>query len=240
MKGDGINALTVSAFDPVSRQPELKHAAVSVERANLPWRFVAMAETTDANTLLAKLALHFDDFDYATCGLSGRDHDVVVLRAAATKAVSQNVIDRLDALFGIDVTALELIDATTGVARAMKVDKGKLIAMRLAGDISGHQWLAEWLESRVDIGALGYRALAGGNTPPLGAATRGRIVCACHNVAHNEIAACFAAGGSVADAQKKLKCGAGCGSCLPELRRIELKIRVQATDESPALEELAA
>jgi assimilatory nitrate reductase catalytic subunit len=240
VKGNGINALTVSAFDPVSRQPELKHAAVSVERVNLPWRLVAMAETTDANMLLTKLALHFDDFEYATCGLSGREHDVVVLRAAATKAVSQNVIDKLDALFGIDVTALELVDTSTGVARAMKVEAGKLVAMRLAGDISGHQWLGEWLESRVDIGALGYRALAGGNSPPQGAATRGRIVCACHNVANNEIVACFTAGGSMADAQKKLKCGTGCGSCLPELRRIELKIRMQATDENPALEELAA
>jgi assimilatory nitrate reductase catalytic subunit len=240
VKGNGINSLTVSAFDPVSRQPELKHAAVSVERANLPWRLVAMAETTDANTLLTKLALHFDDFEYATCGLTGRDHDIAVFRAAAAKAISQNVIDKIDALFGIDTTALELIDATTGVARAIKVDAGKLVALRLAGDIAGQEWLGEWLESHVDIGALGYRALAGGSTPPLGAATRGRVVCACHNVAHNEIAVCFTAGGSVADAQKKLKCGTGCGSCLPELRRIELKIRVQATDENPALEELAA
>jgi assimilatory nitrate reductase catalytic subunit len=240
VKGNGINALTVSAFDPISRQPELKHAAVSIERADLPWRLVAMAETANANTLLAKLVMHFDGFEYATCGLAGRDHDVVVFRAAAKKAVPQNVIDKLDALFGIDEAALQLSDAASSITRAIKIDHGKLIAMRLAGDITGQEWLGEWLESRVDIGALGYRALAGGSTPPLGAATRGRIVCACHNVAHNEITACFNAGGSVADAQKKLKCGTGCGSCLPEVRRIELKIRVQATDENSALEELAA
>src|SRR5207244_1822217 len=31
--GDGVNALTLPAFDPLSKQPELKNAAVQVERA---------------------------------------------------------------------------------------------------------------------------------------------------------------------------------------------------------------
>ena len=39
----GINALTAPAFDPVSKQPELKHTAVRVERAALPWSLVAFA-----------------------------------------------------------------------------------------------------------------------------------------------------------------------------------------------------
>ncbi|HEX6691674.1 MAG TPA: nitrite reductase small subunit NirD, partial [Burkholderiales bacterium] len=37
----GINELTLAALDPSSRQPELKHCAVSVEAAQLPWRLVA-------------------------------------------------------------------------------------------------------------------------------------------------------------------------------------------------------
>ena len=41
--GLGINALTISTFDPVSKQPELKHAAVRVAAAALPWRLVAFA-----------------------------------------------------------------------------------------------------------------------------------------------------------------------------------------------------
>ncbi len=243
IKGAGINALTVSAFDPVSRQPELKHAAVSVERAELPWRLVAMAEASDADdasTLLTALAAHFDQFDYASCGLAGRDRDIVVFRAAAVKAISQHVIDALDALFGIDTAALEFSDATSGVSRAMKVEGGKLIAMRLAGDISGQDWLGEWLESRVDIGSLGYRVLAGGSARPLGTSARGRIICACHNVAANEISSVFASGGNVSDAQQKLKCGTGCGSCLPEIKRIESSIRIKLVSDKPVREELAA
>jgi assimilatory nitrate reductase catalytic subunit len=42
MSGAGGNALTVSAFDPISKQPELKHAAVQVERVELPYEMVAL------------------------------------------------------------------------------------------------------------------------------------------------------------------------------------------------------
>ncbi len=240
IKGAGINTLTLSTFDPTSRQPELKHAAVNVERAVLPWRLVAMAETTDASKLLTALAEHFDAFEYATCGISGRDKDIVVFRAAAKKPVPQHVIDTLDAQLGLDETSLEFSDAAAGINRAMKIDAGRVISIRLAGDISGQEWLGEWLESRVDIGSLGYRVLAGGSTRPLGSSARGRIICACHHVAINEITGVFLNGGTVNDAQQKLKCGTGCGSCLPEIKRIESCIRVKLANDKPALAELAA
>ena len=240
VKGAGVNSLTVSAFDPVSRQPELKHAAVAVERAVLPWRLVAMAETTDASELLTELAAHFDAFEYATCGLSGRDRDIVVFRAAAAQSVPRSVIDTLDAQLGLGETALEFLDDTAGISRAIKIDAGKVVAFRLAGDISGQDWLGEWLEGRVDIGSLGYRALAGGSKPPFGNSSRGRVICACHNVAVNEITGVFASGGTVNDAQQKLKCGTGCGSCLPEIKRIESSTRVKLATNKLVFEELTA
>ena len=54
-------------------------------------------------------------------------------------------------------------------------------------------------------------------------------------VAENEIAACLSGGGDVAEAQHKLKCGTGCGSCVPELKRLALKFYSRAI-----VEELAA
>jgi assimilatory nitrate reductase catalytic subunit len=42
MSGLGVNALTLPANDPVSRQPELKHAAVQVEKIVTGWQLVAM------------------------------------------------------------------------------------------------------------------------------------------------------------------------------------------------------
>ena len=58
MAGLGINALTLPTFDPYSKQPELKHAAVQVEKIDLPWQFVAMAigEPDGVGTALARLA----------------------------------------------------------------------------------------------------------------------------------------------------------------------------------------
>ncbi|HSH89768.1 MAG TPA: nitrate reductase, partial [Ramlibacter sp.] len=39
----GVNALTTSAFCPTSKQPELKHAAVKILKAELPWSLLAVA-----------------------------------------------------------------------------------------------------------------------------------------------------------------------------------------------------
>lgn len=39
----GVNAITTSAFCPSSKQPELKHAAVKILKADLPWKLLAMA-----------------------------------------------------------------------------------------------------------------------------------------------------------------------------------------------------
>jgi hypothetical protein len=44
MNSAGVNALTTSARDPFSQQPELKHAAVAVDKAELPWQLVDSAQ----------------------------------------------------------------------------------------------------------------------------------------------------------------------------------------------------
>jgi assimilatory nitrate reductase catalytic subunit len=35
--GDGVNALANKVFDPISRQPELKHSAAGIEAVDFPW-----------------------------------------------------------------------------------------------------------------------------------------------------------------------------------------------------------
>ena len=237
LKGDGINALTVGAFDARSQQPELKHAAVEVIAADLPWRMVTMAYVADPHVALERLSHSFEEVDYASSGFAGREQTAVVFRAAAVAAPPLSLLKKLDAVLGLDGEVLSFADVAHGVERIAKIDRGQLIAMRLSGDISGAEWLGEWLESRVDIGPLAFRLLAGGSTPPQGMANRGRIVCSCHNVAENEIIGCFSNGGDVAEAQQKLKCGTGCGSCVPELKRMALKFRVATAS---AIEELAA
>ena len=53
----GVNALTTSAFCPVSKQPELKHAAVKILKAELPWSLLAVAWLPEGEALAAREAL---------------------------------------------------------------------------------------------------------------------------------------------------------------------------------------
>ena len=68
------NVLMPRAFDPRSFQPELKHAAVEVVAQELCWPLVAMGALADPDLALEALAPMLDRFDYASCGLAGREH----------------------------------------------------------------------------------------------------------------------------------------------------------------------
>ncbi len=50
----GVNALTTSARCPTSKQPELKHAAVKVLKAELPWTLLGVAWLPDDQALAAR------------------------------------------------------------------------------------------------------------------------------------------------------------------------------------------
>jgi len=82
INGLGANALTINAFDPISKQPEFKHAAVQVAKLELPWQMVAMRKG-DALHRMSRLQPLLASFDYAALGLYGRDEELVVLRAVS-------------------------------------------------------------------------------------------------------------------------------------------------------------
>jgi len=71
----GVNALTSSKCDPYSKQPELKHAAVKILKAELPWRFLAFAwvDATQALRLQQTLRPFMREFAYASCVPFGRE-----------------------------------------------------------------------------------------------------------------------------------------------------------------------
>lgn len=235
LKGDGINALTTPYFDARSKQPELKHAAVDVTRVSLPWQVLAMGRVDNPDRVLGQLAAEFSHFEYASCGLTGSaedGRDIVTFRAAHPGAVDAATLARIDALIGIDMHAAVFADAATGNARAVSFADRGIAAFRLAGTIDGGEFLRECLESGADVGASGYRLLARDAAAAMCIVPRGRVVCACHNVAENDIAACFAAGNTLAQVQSALRCGTGCGSCVPELKRM--------TIAQPVAEALAA
>jgi len=221
----GVNALTLPVTDPYSKQPELKHAAVKVLRAELPWRHVAFGWVDPARALALQVALRpfMRRFAYASCTLFGRERTGVLFRAADDYPAAAALVAEIAALFGLDRgEVLRYDDPRRGVARRIAVTGGRLAAVSLAGDVAAEHWLREYLEGSLPVDSLGRLLLMPGAAAPKGFRARGRVVCTCFNVSESEIAAAIRDGGATSlDAlQQQLKCGTNCGSCVPELRKL--------------------
>ncbi|RAX28701.1 hypothetical protein DQE80_17125, partial [Enterococcus sp. HPCN18] len=65
----GVNALSTPVFCPDSKQPELKHAAVQIVKADLPWSLLAVAWLPGDRLLAAQTALRalMSRFSFASC-----------------------------------------------------------------------------------------------------------------------------------------------------------------------------
>ncbi|WP_035383700.1 nitrate reductase [Ferriphaselus sp. R-1] len=219
MSGLGANALTLGAYDPQSKQPELKHAAVQVEKLDLPWQLVAMAKG-EVLPRLERLRHLLDRFDYAALGLYGREEELVVLRAAHNGAVPESLLHELDAILGLDDSAMNYRDAKRGISKRALLEGGQLLAVRLTGETAARDWLKEIIASGADATALRPWLFAPLAAPPAGQSQRGRIVCNCLDVSETEILAALRDGADFAALQQGLKCGTQCGSCVPELKRL--------------------
>ena len=230
----GVNALTVPAYCPSSKQPELKHAAVKILKAELPWRFLVFGwiDASQALALQASLRPLMRSFAYAACTLFGRDKVGVLFRAADDYPAAAELIRDVETRFGIaGAEVLRYDDAKRGTSRRIRLQDGKLAAVSLAGDTSAEHWLKEYLEGEQPVATLGRLLLMPSAKAPQGFKARGRIVCNCFNVAESEIDEALAGQDWVnegtpeavlASLQGRLKCGTNCGSCVPELKKIIL------------------
>ncbi len=227
----GVNAMTLPAIDPVSKQPELKHAAVKILKAELPARLLVFGWIASDRALALQLQLrpYLRRFAYASCTLFGRDKVGVLLRAADDYPVAPELLAEIETLFGISGTAvLRYDDQRRGNARHLLLDEGKLQAVSLTGDLSAETWLKEYLQGEQSVAQLGRLLLMPSNAPPQGFTARGRIVCNCFNIAESDIDGVLAQqdminhgsnSAMLSMLQEKLKCGTNCGSCIPELKK---------------------
>ncbi len=219
----GINGLTSPALDPDSKQPELKHAAVAIKKAELPWRFVAFGwlPADQALKLQTSLRARMPSFAYACVTLFGRDRVGVLFRAANEVATDVSAIEYQFGLNGAEV--LRYADARRGISRCMRIVDGKLETVTLAGDVAAGRWLRAFLEEGQPVEQLGRLLLQPTATPPENFVERGKIVCSCFGVSERQINGLLAEAGNDACVellQQRLKCGANCGSCMPELKAI--------------------
>lgn len=239
VRSAGVNSLTSPAFCPTSKQPELKHAAVRILKAELPWRLLAMTWLPEADALRAREGLRalMDRFAFATVVPFGRERSGVMLRAAAYEAPPPAMLEELSTWFGLGGSAvLCYADARRGQERRMRLgapaSDSRLEAFLLAGDTQAEAWVRPLLQEGGSAAAFGRALLQGGARPPLAVPDRGAQVCNCFDVREAQIGAVLdRCHGSIdtklAQVQAELRCGTNCGSCLPELRRI-VRLRERA------------
>jgi len=222
----GVNGLTLAALDPSSKQPELKHCSIRVERAELGWRLVAFGRAADAaaHELFERLDPLMGKFPFASRTLAGHQRPGVLLRLAARAAPAADLLTRIDRAFGLSASdALRYDDATRSIGRRIAIEKngsGNAIrAVRLSGDTRSERWLHDYWQRGEAVEAVRrYLALPLASPPGVEART-GRIVCVCHGVTENAIGEALERGtDTLAALQDELKCGTNCGSCVPELR----------------------
>lgn len=259
----GVNALTTSAYCPSSKQPELKHAAVKILKAEMPWTLLAMAWLPEADALAAREQLKplMAQFPFTSCvpfsnntplADRSRERTGVLFRAASHETPPDDMLVALERILGLDTAdVLRYADRKKGQRRTMRLVRNggdaHLAGFVLAGDTSAQAWIKTLLQDELPAQTYGRLLLLPGAKPPVAVQSRGKPVCTCFNVsdvAIDEHLSLLAAGGGgaghlgtdearLASLQSTLKCGTNCGSCVPELKRRVRSSRSDAAASAP-------
>jgi assimilatory nitrate reductase catalytic subunit len=238
----GVNTLTTSAYCPTSKQPELKHSAVKILKADMPWTLLAMAWLAAGDALSARESLSalMGELAFASCvpfsnntplSEPGRERSGVLMRAAGHAAPPDAVLERIEALLGLaGADTLRYADRKRGQRRAARMARhadgsATLEAIVLAGDTSAQGWIKTLLQEELPAQSYGRLLLLPSAKAPVAVQSRGKTVCTCFNVTDLAIAGALAHchgtdDGRLAQLQGQLRCGTNCGSCLPELKRM--------------------
>jgi assimilatory nitrate reductase catalytic subunit len=233
----GVNTLTIAAFCPTSKQPELKHCAVKLIKAELPWKMLALAWLPQARAHEVRAALRelMPLFPYAACVPFGREPDAqgrlgLLWRAAAHEPAAEAVLVRIEALLALDNPhALRYVDGKRGLRRTIALhgsdDAMRVRAFLLAGQTEAEPWLRALLVDDQPAQVYGRALLRAGAKPPGALPIRSPQVCTCHDVSEGRIREALAKISGAPDErmahlQRQLRCGTECGSCLPALKRL--------------------
>lgn len=224
----GINEVSQPAVDARSLQPELKHAAVRVEKAAFGWHLLA-AQRGDVLALQARVQPLLKDCGFASVSLypdaqGGEGAAWLVLRAGAESPPPahwlQALVEALSLAPGSN--SLEYSDPRRGLLKRVnwrsdgadhRIDSLLLVDARpesIGGAVLDHALSGRaWVGSRLAVFGLGDSHRA-----------RDTVVCSCMQVNESVIRAQIAQGAGVDELKQRLGCGTECGSCLPQLVRL--------------------
>ncbi|WP_350296580.1 molybdopterin-dependent oxidoreductase [Limnohabitans sp. Rim8] len=239
----GVNALTTSDFCATAKQPELKHAAVRILKAELPWGLIGMAWLPEEQLWSARQTLQnlMPRFSFAFCVPFSQAsalgevtaHSGLLFRAADDQAPDAAVLVQIAACLGLNQPGvMHYQDARRGQRRAAhlsapqgpKADR-HLTAFMLAGDTQSAEWLQAVLFNQNAAQGFGRHLLQPSKKPPVPLAAAPKQVCSCWNVSEDAILNCLRplqgeSETKLTHLQAELQCGTQCGSCVPELRRL--------------------
>ncbi|KIQ29035.1 nitrate reductase [Pseudomonas viridiflava] len=218
----GVNVLTQPAYDPISKQPELKHSGVRIEKADLPWQFFALVEG-DVQQQWERLRSLCGSFTYLSLGLVGRERPALVIRAANAVAPDASLLHQIDVLLNVgEGPVLAYDDPKRAIGKRVRIDNGRITAIRLAGETLAQHWLQTlWLEERVDLPLRRWLLAPLSSQPGKdGSEARDKTLCNCMNVKQSAVLKGVEAGLDLNQLKKQLGCGTMCGSCVPEIKRL--------------------
>jgi assimilatory nitrate reductase catalytic subunit len=203
-----VGAVIPSAPDPVSGQPELKHAPVKLTRYAPAWY----------GFVLSRVPLAPADCSYVARA-QGQGYWRYEL---AGEQVPPSWSAWADGLLGPREERLEFSDSA-GRYRGARVVGDRLQACVFVGTtkaLPSRTWLASLFAEDALADAARYAILAGRSAKP-GTET-GPIVCSCFSVGRSTLLRAIRAQTLVSAEQigKALRAGTNCGSCVPELKAL--------------------
>jgi assimilatory nitrate reductase catalytic subunit len=233
----GVNALTTSAFCPDSKQPELKHAAVKILKAQLPWHLLAVAwlPLNAAHTARAELQTMMGEFDFASLVPFGQEgvgvtRSGLLFRASSQSAPAFELLEKIEVILQLNSpAALRYRDKKNDQYRLALLEGEQVKGFLLAGDASSGGWMQTLVQEDLSASAFRRRLLLPShqlpNGAPAGAPAKAAQVCSCLNVNADSITNCLIKttgddASRLAQLQGALKCGTQCGSCIPTLKRM--------------------
>jgi assimilatory nitrate reductase catalytic subunit len=208
-KAARVDALVAPFTDPISGQPESKHTPVRVEPYRPAWQGFVLSRT--------RLELKDTSYCASSQGANYWRHEI------AGEALPEDWRAWVQATLNCTGDWTEYRDAAMGRYRAACLTEGQLQAVFfIAADqrLPEREWLAS-LFSQPQIKSADLAGLLAAR-PPKGTADAGRTVCACFGVGEKSILNAIQIQGlnSVEAVGLALKAGTGCGSCVPEIRRL--------------------
>lgn len=221
LKGRGTNALTLPALDPLSKQPELKHCTVTIERAELPWQFFALIEG-DVQQRFTVLRPLFEEMAYANFALTGRERPALLVSAANAQAPNTELLAKIDSLLAVDHgPVLAYDDPVRSVGKRVRIENGRITAIRLAGETAARHWLKDlWNKGQADESLRRWLLAPLCAAPGAVSLAAGKTLCNCMNISQQQVTAAIAKGADLAQLKQQLGCGTSCGSCVPEIKQL--------------------